>query len=501
MQRRALQLQRQNERVGELIRGIRRLGAVQFGQFTLKSGAQSPVYVDLRLLTSRPDLLDIAASSLWDAASCAPEADAVVGVPYTGLPLATAFSLQSGLPMIVKRKEAKAHGLARELEGDVRSGMRVLIVEDLATSGSSVLEVANSLRAAGLDVLGAVVLVDREQGAHALLESHSIALHSCMRVTEVLDEAVSAGDISVPKADNVKAWLSSTQFGEQLQQQQQEEEEKKQANQQAQQRVRLKTFEERAANCMKNGAAKHLFELIERKQSNLCVAADASSAHEVLAFADAVGPHVCCLKTHADAIRDFGREAGEKLLELSRKHDFIIFEDRKLADIGALSRDQFANGPTFASDWASMVSVHAIPGPGIIDGVAEASDTSKQGCVLLAQMSSDGSLADSHYAQQTLDMARSRKSAVAGIVCQSAYELSESSSDSGMVFFTPGVRFQKGAGELGQTYNTPFDAVHNRLADVVIVGGGITKTEDVGAAAAEYRKAAWEAYKQSLKSE
>lgn len=493
------------ESVANLVSGIRQLGAVQFGEFKLKSGALSPLYVDLRQLTSAPALLHTAACALWQArlqctATLEASIDAVVGVPYTGLPLATAVSLHASVPMIVKRKETKAYGLGRELEGDVQPGMNVLIVEDLATSGSSVLEVAHSLRAAGLNVVGAVVLIDREQGAYSLLAQHSIPLASCMNVSHVLENAVQAGDVTQQKADDIKAWLRGSQIGKHIQAKEEEQQQQKRQMEQAGYSRQL-TFSARAAKTAQNSIAKSLFELMVRKQSNLCVAADAHSAEDVLSIADKAGPHVCCVKTHADAVRDFGRAEGDRLLELARKHDFFVFEDRKFADVGAISREQFLQGPTAISNWASLVTVHALPGPGVIEGISEACDQQTQGCVVLAEMSSDGALTDAQYAEQALSLASAHPEAVAGVVCQSAFELKRKASAltaDGFVYFTPGVRFQSGAGELKQEYNTPEDAVSNRLADIAIVGTGIKKASDVAAAAEDYRQAAWNAYLRSL---
>lgn len=97
--------------------------------------------------------------------------------------------------------------------------------------------------------------------------------------------------------------------------------------------ITLQTYASRAAK-QPNPAAKALLECIERKQTNLCVSVDVTNKHDLLDVCDAVGPNVCLVKTHIDIVEDFDMDLVHQLTQLSQKHDFLIFEDRKFADIG-----------------------------------------------------------------------------------------------------------------------------------------------------------------------
>jgi uridine monophosphate synthetase len=146
----------------EVALGLYDLGAVRLGEFTLKSGQVSPIYIDLRLLVSDPGLMRRVARMLVDLLAGL-RFDRIAAVPYGGLPIGQAVALAAGVPLIYARREAKDYGTRKLIEGKYSSGETVVVLDDLVTTGGSKLEAMAPLVDAGLAVKDVVVLVDREQ--------------------------------------------------------------------------------------------------------------------------------------------------------------------------------------------------------------------------------------------------------------------------------------------------------------------------------------------------
>ncbi|TAK12507.1 MAG: orotidine-5'-phosphate decarboxylase [Anaerolineae bacterium] len=162
-----------------------RLGCVQFGEFTLKSGAASPIYLDLRRLAGDPVVLARAARA-YLALLHPLVFDRVAGLPYAALPIAAAICLQGGWPLVYPRKEVKDYGTKSAVEGPYIDGETVVVVDDLITTGGSKFEAIDKLKAAGLNVTDVAVLVDRGSGAAALAE-RGLHLHSVFMLHTLLD--------------------------------------------------------------------------------------------------------------------------------------------------------------------------------------------------------------------------------------------------------------------------------------------------------------------------
>lgn len=172
----------------EIATELFKIGAIKFGQFTLKSGIQSPYYVQLRHLTSYPDLLFKVGKLLGDfIKENLPDVHKLVGVAYAGIPLVTAISIASGIPSCYTRKEVKGYGISNLIEGELKDGENVVLVDDLITDGKSKIETIEKIKNTGVkfNIEGIVVLLDREQGGRDILENYGLPLFSVMSITEV----------------------------------------------------------------------------------------------------------------------------------------------------------------------------------------------------------------------------------------------------------------------------------------------------------------------------
>jgi orotate phosphoribosyltransferase len=184
------------------------IGAIKFGLFTLKSGLKSPIYIDLRILVSYPDVLEEIALALEEKMKEL-SMDKIAGIPYAAMAIATAVSLKTRVPMIYPRKEAKDYGTKKAIEGVFQEGETVLVIDDLITTGGSKFEAIAPLEAQGLKVRDIVVLVDREQGGEQELAEKGYALHSVLKISEVLEILKQKEKISEEQYNNIKEYFKN----------------------------------------------------------------------------------------------------------------------------------------------------------------------------------------------------------------------------------------------------------------------------------------------------
>lgn len=132
-------------------------------------------------------------------------------MPYTALPIATAVSIKTSIPMVMRRKEAKDYGTKKLIEGVYKEGDNCLIVEDVVTSGSSILETVRDLKGAGIECRDAVVLLNREQGGANILKDNGITMHALLTLTNLMEFLKEAGCINDDTVTKVKSYLANTQ--------------------------------------------------------------------------------------------------------------------------------------------------------------------------------------------------------------------------------------------------------------------------------------------------
>ncbi|KAJ3416625.1 orotidine 5'-phosphate decarboxylase [Chytridiales sp. JEL 0842] len=252
----------------------------------------------------------------------------------------------------------------------------------------------------------------------------------------------------------------------------------------------MKTYSQRAA-LHSNATAKALLELMDRKKTNLSVAADVTTKAELLHLADLLGPYICVFKTHIDVVTDFDDDLVEKLKALSVKHDFLIFEDRKFADIGNTVKLQYSSGVYKIASWSHITNAHPIPGEGIVKGLKEVGLPLGRGLLILAEMSSAGSLAKGSYTTEAYEMAKRNRDFVIGFIAQNRVKAEEGED---FLYLTPGVGLVAKGDALGQQYRTPREVIVDSLCDVIIVGRGIYGSGDAVENAKKYREAGWNAY-------
>jgi len=197
----------------DLAMGLLRIGCIKFGSFRLKlheknpNAPLSPIYVDLRLLRSYPDVMDAAVSVYGDLAKNL-KFDCLADVPTAATPITAILSHKIRVPMISPRQDDKSHGTAKKIDGAYQKGQTALVIDDLITKADSKLVTINTLNENGLQVKDVVVLVDREQGGAEQLAERGCSCHSAFTLRDILNLYQKTGAITPADYDRTMDYLT-----------------------------------------------------------------------------------------------------------------------------------------------------------------------------------------------------------------------------------------------------------------------------------------------------
>jgi uridine monophosphate synthetase len=362
--------------------------------------------------------------------------------------------------MIMKRKEAKDYGTRQLIEGEYLRGDRIVLIDDVITSGGSLIETIADLEKEGLIIEQVIVLIDRrplKSGRPAKLVGR-YPLRTVFTMENLL-ERMSDGGVRIPDG-----LISKYRYGK---------------------RVGLAG----------NPVGRRLLKIVDDKQTNLVLSADLTQRSELLTMIDLVGPEICAVKTHIDILEDFEySKVIPPLLELAKKHNFLIIEDRKFADIGNTVKNQYRGGVHRIGEWADLVTVHGLLGEGIVAALGEViKEMGREGGILLlAELSNAGNMIDENYTERCCVLAERYPDTVAGVISQRKL------LTDGFLHATPGVNLVKKGDKHDQVYKTPDRVIGELESDLMIVGRGIYKKVDPVKAAQEYRLAGWAAYQKRV---
>lgn len=451
----------------EFIIKLNKINAIKFGSFTLKSGIISPFYINLREIISYPNILKELSKLLIDEIIKNKSFDIISGVPYTALPISSVISTLINKPMIYKRKEDKAYGLRNSIVGNFDKGNTCLLIEDLITTGESILETIESLEKEGIEVKDTVVIIDRSSDDGKALKDRGYKLHSLLTLNEITSTLKKYNHLSESKENEIIEFLASLK------------------NKKANNNIKN----------INNPLTKKLIGKMNKKESNLILSLDVEDSKTFFSILDKVKNEIVMLKTHIDIIKDFNIDFIKKLKDYSLKYDFMIFEDRKFADIGNTVRKQYQSGIYNISDWADFVTVHLIAGESILNGLFD--NISERSSFLLARMSAKNNLITENYSRRVIDIGIRNEKVVSGFIGHGHNEDDlkrfRNKIPYNFLLLTPGVKLDSKSDALGQSYLTPDKAIRGG-ADCIIVGRGIIASKNPIDTAKKYREIAWNEY-------
>jgi len=382
---------------------IKKNRIIEKGNFLLKSGKNSEYYVDLRKLVSYPKLssyithlIEMKIKNINITSQTR-----ICGVPYGGIYFSSILSHKTEVPLIFMRKEIKSHGTQKLIEGEYNSGDEIILIEDVITSGGSLLDAIDKLESHNLKIIKIITLFDREEGGFEKV-SQKYDITSILRLSEYNNPPKSMKPLCT-----------------------------------------------------------RLQRIIEDKGTPICLSLDINDNWEkFFNVLEAVAPYICMLKLHLDTMHNLNEDNLMKIKEIASYNNFMIWEDRKMCDIGSTNEKQL-NGYLNLSKCVDFISVNPSGGDKSIKPLF-----GKIGIFLLSEMSSENNLMNTDYMLNVLDMAYQYPEYVSGIINQN---IPKSLLKRQFLSIVPGINMKQHQDNKGQTYRS-LSQLKDNLPDVLVIG-------------------------------
>ncbi|CAH1773530.1 unnamed protein product [Owenia fusiformis] len=190
------------------------VGGIKFGDFVMRTGEHSPIYIDMRVIWSYPKLVKIVSKMMIaEMERREVKYDHICGIPYQGIPIASYISTKKDIPMLLKRQEQKNYGTKKMMEGIYKSGDKVILIDDVLMTGGTFIKNIPYFRNEGLEVTGAFCFFDRNQGGRErVLNELNVNIYSLLSLQEALEIYVKFGKITQQKCDEILQMLREIRF-------------------------------------------------------------------------------------------------------------------------------------------------------------------------------------------------------------------------------------------------------------------------------------------------
>ena len=429
------------------------LDIIKYGNFTLKSGATSNIYIDFRKLVNYPQffpyleqLIDLMMPGLFN------NDIKLMPIPMGGLPLGNYLSFAKGIPQVMIRDKPKDHGTKKIIEGVYSNEDKFIIIEDVITSGTSILEAIKNLHSYKIDYLhyDAVLCICNRSGKQSLFLPGNITvpIFSIFTLDDIENYIIGLPNFGLPNSGLPKSGLPNSGLP--------------------------KSGITEVINYFPKQSpfSNQLYNIASIKKSNLILSCDFMSEKEILQIIQAIGNKLVAVKLHLDTIITNYIEFNDNLILLKNKYNFLIIEDAKYADIEAIMYEKITNSRMNITSIADAITIHAISGVSILEN-----ENIHIPMIIVSEMSSDDNMIDVAYSRKIINKLDdvNKFDLLGGLVCQN--NIPTFIKPFQYLTMSPGINLEETRDASNQRYRIPGRG-NNRVGLFWIVGRGITKYRD-----------------------
>lgn len=305
---------------------------IKIGSFKLKNGSTSPIYIDLKNLISYPYLLNQISELLYEKIKNV-EVDNICAIPYGGIPITSIISSKYNIPMLFLRKELKKYGTNKLIEGIFKKDAKIILIEDVITTGSSLITNINLLKQKNVTIENIFVICDRRD-YHNKNTLNEYNIHSIFTIYNILDCLLKNEKIDFSIYSNIKHFLHN-------------------------QNKKSLIFEERKKiTC--NMLTKKIFTLLSSKKTNICFKCTETNKEKILLLINIISPHIAFFILYPDIITDINQDFLDELYKISQTKKFFIFVDRNYSNHGELFIKEYLCGINI-NKWSDIISIQFNP--------------------------------------------------------------------------------------------------------------------------------------------
>ena len=433
----------------------------------LRNGMMSDYYLNTKKVYSNPRLMSIVSDKIVSLISKNDiDYEHIVGVPYGSIPLAGVVSNKLEKPLLFVRKEDKKYGTQQLIEGNYEIGDSVVLIEDVITFGSSILDIIKKIENAGLLVSCIITVFNRETGSIDYIGKKCdvpiFSIYNISRVSNYLSMNKKIDEFDYEKIVSSIA-VEKKMYKNMIQDNIENE-------------AKLKDEIEAHNNydyVFNNELNTLLMGIVIRKKTALCLSLDVPNWEKGKAILDICGPNICMVKLHSDLLVDLNNidEFIKELKDLARKHMFLIMEDLKMADVDKISYSKIKNSFFKYNKWANFITVHGLTAQSIFD-LMNNSDNEEKGfgnLTLVSQMNQNVSLIDKNYSDGCFKLLRDNKEFSRLIISQNVENMVLN-----RIRLTPGVKYNiRTIDNKYRKYRSIKEAIECDKNHIIIVGSDI----------------------------